>query len=65
MTSEWHWFKRRMISKSLISHICAYYSPPSDTEFALDSLEEALEEVQTLLYKKACVIVAIHFNDQV
>ena len=52
MTSKWHWFKHRIISKSLTSHVCACYSPPSDTKFALDSLEEVLEEFQTLLDKK-------------
>ena len=45
-------------------YVLAYYRPPKDTTSALDSLDQALEELQTLVDKnpRACLIVGGDFN---
>ena len=45
-------------------YVVAYYRPPKDTSSALDSLDQALEELQTLVDKnpRACLIVGGDFN---
>ena len=47
-------------------YICSYYRPPGDTESVVDSLEEAIEELQPLLQKnpRATVVIGDDFNAQ-
>ena len=52
------------LSKAPPLYVCAYYRPPGDTEGALDSLEEAIEELQPQLIKnpKASLVIGGDFN---
>ena len=52
------------IEKSPPLYVCAYYRPPDDTTAAIDTLEQALDELQPRLDKnpRTCLIVAGDFN---
>ena len=52
------------VAKSPPMYVCAYYRPPKDTVDALDSLDNALEEIEVMIQKnpRSCVVVAGDFN---
>ena len=45
-------------------YVCAYYRPPGDTEEQLDSLEQAIEEIQNIIDKnpRASLVIGGDFN---